>query len=325
MVTIPVALQEYKLMFYVLDDYFSILIVMPAPKDWNPEKITSWVHEFIEIHGHIPHMRDMDNSGPNSRNRKIYGGVAGVLAAAGISAVSYGVRRHHNKTSLISEVKSWSESHGPTDRQLQQADLHVAREAGLLSFHPDTIGNHFESWKEFLIEAGFAKYHWTPSECVQFARTLSARYEYGKLAKLVDSFGIYGRTPDYQDILSYYPDIKSFMRERIRWENWQPKKERLTLTSHWIGYAVLALARADGDTTYITKEMDAMAKIGLGPAYDLDLIGAIDPTRNKVATGIWLQDQAAQIHDGITRSERPGAFRARIHPLFIPEIDDLEL
>ena len=265
----------------------------------------------------------MDKGGPNSRNRKIYGGVAGVLAVAGVSAASYGVKRYYNKKELIGEVTKWAESHGPTDRQLQQADLHVAREAGMLSFHPDTIGNHFKSWRDFLTEAGFAKYYWSPSECVQFARTLTTRYQHGKLEKLVGRFGIDGKTPDYTDFTSHYPDIKSLMFYRVNWENWQAKRERHALTDCWIGYAALALARSDGDTGYIVKEMDAMAKIDLGPGYNLDLLQDLDQTRNPTAVGIWLQDQAVEVIEGLTRGKRDGTYLNRIHEVFIPELGDV--
>lgn len=298
---------------------------MPPAKDWNPEKITFWVHGFLETYDHLPSMRDMDRGAPNSRNRKIYGGVAGILAVAGYSAAKYGIRRHLNRKMLIDEVATWAGDHGPTGRTIKQIDLLTAREAGELSFHPDSISDHSKSWKAFLVEAGLAKYEWDPSECVQFARTLVTRYEHGKLQKLVGKFGVDGQTPDYSDFLGHYPDVKSFMFNRVHWENWQPKKERGPLTDCWIGYATLALSRADGDSSYITKEMDAMARIGIGPSYDLGLIGQLDPNRDPGAVGVWLQDQANEVRAGIKRGARRSLYMSKIHPAFLPELIDVGL
>ena len=193
---------------------------MPAAKDWSPEGIHSWVNEFIESTGRAPTLRDMDKDGPNRRNRTKYGGIIGILAVAGISATTYGVHRYRSKQGLIQEVRMWSEQHLPPDRQLKQLDLHVARLNGHLSFHPDTIGNHFDSWKQFLTEAGFARQEWAPAECVQFGRTLIETYSHSKLEKLIDRYGVTGRTPDFDTFKAYYPDIKKFMFERVKWENW---------------------------------------------------------------------------------------------------------
>jgi hypothetical protein len=160
---------------------------------------------------------------------------------------------------------------------------------------------------------------------VQFARTLAERYEHGKLEKLIEKFGIDGKTPDFSDIQEHYPNIKMFMSDRVRWENWQPKKERPAKVECWVGYATLALARADGDTNYVIKEMDTMAKIGLGPAYDLTLIGELGQAKTGPANGIWLQDQAVQIHEGIKRGERPGLYAHRLSSVFLPELVDIGL
>jgi hypothetical protein len=296
---------------------------MPAAKDWSPEKISIWVHEFVQNYGHLPHMIDMDKGGPNSRNRKIYGGVAGILAVAGISVAAHEIRRRHSRDSLKAEVKSWADEHFfEKDKILTQADLHTARSKGQLSFHPDTISNHFDSWRDFLVETGIAQYDWSPSECVQFARLLTSQHGTHKLQKLTDKNGIAGKTPVFETYKDIYPDIKTFMRYRVHWENWQPKTRKPVNLDCWVGYAALALARSSGDSSYIAKEMDVMSKIGIGPAHDLDLIGQINPLKNPKSVDIWLQDKAVQVYEKIMGSGMSDPNLATIHPVFIPEIKD---
>ena len=301
---------------------------MPAAKDWNPETIRHWVAEFISEHGTMPSMRDMDKGGPTARVRRMYGGLAGTFAVAGFGVAAYAVRRHHSKTTLIGEVQKWAEEHATVlqdGKVLTQADLHEARKSGLLPFHPDTIGDHFENWRSFLVEAGLARYEWTPAECVQFSRKLVEHYGRTKLQKLTGQFAIEGKTPTFSDISSHYPDIKQFMFARVHWENWQPKKERQGLQECWLGYAALALARADGDTRYIVPEMNAMHSIGIGPAYDTELISEVFLPDKPEAAGVHMQDRAIQIYEGIERAGKIGTYIKHVHPVFYPELQDIGL
>lgn len=298
---------------------------MPSAKDWTPEKIVSWVHGFIETFGEIPRKLDMDKGGPGAKHRKLYGGVAGVLTLAGISVVSAGVKRYWDRESIKKEVQTWAEEHAPEHRAPTKMDLIEARALGRLAFEPNTILNHYDSVHELFVDIGLIKDAWTAQECVQFARLLRTDHGRGHLLKQVQKYGNPGKTPTFDDIERIYPNTHDLMHYRVNWENWQPLKKRPPLTACWIGYATLALARADGDTAYIAKEMDAMAKIGIGPGYHLGLIGELGQGKDDTASGIWLQDQAVVIYEGLTHGERDGSYLNRVHPIFMPELKDVGL
>ena len=88
----------------------------------------------------------------------------------------------------------------------------------------------------------------------------------------------------------------------------------------WVGYATLALARASGDTSYIAKEMDSMAKIKLGPGYDLNSIGRVDDSKQPKAVGIRLQDNAVQAYEALKKTDTVDP--KTVSKVFVPEILD---
>lgn len=209
---------------------------------WSPEKVKDWVQGFVDAHGHMPNKRDMDYGGLKKHHRLAYGGVTGVLLAAGLTAASISIQRKTRDKERL----AWLDAHNPN---LDDDPVHE---------QPEPITTPLVN--------NLHTRNYSPSECVRYGRFALQKRNNSDFLAIIEKHSRQSTSPTISDYVGHFPIIDDLVRRRIRWESWHKMslEDRQKLV---LGYTCLTLARADGDIEYVQREMDFLHTQDMGPSY----------------------------------------------------------